>query len=153
MTAFATPDDLESRWRPLTPAERATADELLSDASAILRAECSGIDARIDDGRLDPAVPRMVVCAMVKRAMIAGDMAAGVSSHQQTAGPFSQSLSFVNPTGDLYLTKAERKRIGCGGQKAFTIDTAPPRSTLHESWCATQTGASFCTCGSALGGI
>lgn len=147
MSSFATSDDLEIRWRPLTPTERDAADELLGDASAILRAECSGIDERIGDGRLDPAVPRMVVCAMVKRSMIAGDMGAGVSSHQQTAGPFSQSLSFTNPTGDLYLTKAERKRIGCGGQHAFTIDTTAPRTRTHEAWCALNTGATFCTCG------
>lgn len=123
---FATPSDVEDRWRPLTPEETIRAQALIADASALIRSECPSIDDRLDADppTLDPQVPLMVVCAMVKRVLIAGAGIDGASSHQQTAGPFSQSVSFTNPLGNLYLTKAERRMLGCGGQKAFTIDTA-----------------------------
>ena len=137
---FATIDDLEKRWRPLTTAERPRADTLLEDASAQLRVECRDLDARLTITPpatvpdLDPAVPRRVVCAMVKRAMLAPVDQGAVTAEQQTAGPFSQSLTFSNPNGDLYLTKAERKLLGCDGQKAFMIDTAPRRRYGDRPW-------------------
>jgi hypothetical protein len=103
---------------------------LLADASTMLRAECPTIDQRITDGQLDPEIPEMVVCNMVRRAMIAGEVSDGVSSTQQTAGPFTASLSFVNPMGNLYTTKAEWKLLGCRTVAvAYTIDTMPPTTT------------------------
>lgn len=129
MAAFATTNDLATRWRPLSAQEEATAQALLDDAAAVIRAECPGIEERLapSDGSaptLDPAVPLLVSCAMVKRAMMSGEMG-GVKSTQETAGPFSQSLSFANPTGDLYLTKAERRMLGCGSQVAFSVPMGP----------------------------
>lgn len=125
--AFATATDVESRWRPLSSGERVIATTLLGDASAILRAECSDVDARLSaiPPTLDADIPKMIVCAMVKRAMIAGADVEGVTAHQQTAGPFSQSLTYSNPMGNLYLTKAERRLLGCGGQQAFSVDMTP----------------------------
>ena len=46
---------------------------------------------------------------------------AGVSQSTQTAGSFSESMSYSNPDGDLYLTSAERKSLGKGVQTAFHI--------------------------------
>lgn len=122
-TPFAVASDLADRWRPLSTAEQAQATILLADASTILRAECPDVDERLaaDPPTLDSDLPVMIVCAMVKRAMIAAADAAGVGSVQQTAGPFSQSQTFTNPMGNLYLTKAERRLLGCGGQRAATV--------------------------------
>jgi len=116
MAAFATYQDVEARWRPLSESEQATATTLLDDASAIIRSECPSADA-LDDG-----ITRLVVCGMVKRAMIAAAAGEGVSQFQQTAGPFSQNATYSNPMGNLYLTKQDRKLLGCGGQGAFDID-------------------------------
>lgn len=152
MAAFATVSDLEARWRPLSEADKARAQALLDDASAIVRAECKGIDDQIvavppaTVPELDPAVPTMVVCAMVKRAMLSGVDAAGVTSTQQTAGPFSQSLSFANPSGDLYLTKSERRILGCGGQRAGSVPMGPSAAVVHPLWCDVWLGLP-CTCG------
>jgi len=125
MAAFATVANLVARWRPLTTDEQAQATILLDDASAIVRAECPTVDALIAAATLDPAVVLLVVCGMVKRAMLANATGEGVSAEQQTAGPFAQSLTFVNPMGNVYLTKQDRRLLGFGGQRAFTIDTAP----------------------------
>lgn len=124
---FATSNDLADRWRALTPAEQERATVLLGDASAFVRATCAGIDDRITAGTLDAAVVVAVVCGMVKRAMLASDVGEGVGAQQQTAGPFGTSLTFTNPTGSVYMTKADRRLLGCrgGGGRAFSINTAP----------------------------
>lgn len=124
MGAYASVDDLTARWRPLTTDEEIdTATVLLEDASVQIRAEIPGLAARIEAGDTDAlaAVVR-VECAMVKRAMTAGDGGFGVTSTQETHGPFSRTFQYSNPMGDLYLTKAERRLLGGGGQTAFTID-------------------------------
>lgn len=125
MAAFATAADLEVRWRPLTAAEALVADARLVDASAVIRLEAPTIDDRIAADEIDAALPRLVACEMVKRSMLSGLTGAGVAQTQQTAGPFSQSQTFANPTGNLYLTKQERRLLGVGNQTAFTINTGP----------------------------
>lgn len=116
--------DLEARWRPLSEAEKVRAEVLLTDASAVVVGESPDL-ARgdLNDGR--DALALMVVCSMVKRSMSAGDAPAGVATASESNGPFSESFTFSNPDGNLYLTKAERRMLGIGGQRAFSIDMAP----------------------------
>jgi hypothetical protein len=135
---YATTSDLEARWRPLTEAESTVAGILLGDASAQIRAEFPTLDAAIagdEAAGIDPNVDlarsaTRVVCAMVRRAMDAPDDGGfGISTVQETTGPFSRSFNYSNPMGDLYLTKAERKLLGVSGGSgrlvAGSIDTAP----------------------------
>ena len=132
---FATVDDLESRWRSLLLDEQARATVLLADASTLLRAEVPDVDARLTatPPTLDIGVPTMIVCAMVKRAMLAGTDTDGIASNQQTVGPFTQSSTYANPLGNLYLAKNERRMLGSTGQRAFTIDPTPP-VTVTDPW-------------------
>ena len=52
---------------------------------------------------------------MVNRALMASTSdALGVSNASYTMGPFSQSATFSNPSGDLYLTANERRMLGAG---------------------------------------
>lgn len=125
MGAYAGVDDLAARWRPLTdPDEIERAEILLEDASVQIRAEVPDLKARIESGDADLLSAAIrVECAMVKRAMTAGDDGFGVTSTQETQGPFSRTFQYSNPMGDLYMTKAERRLLTNGGaQRAFTID-------------------------------
>lgn len=118
--AYATVADLAARWRPLSIAERDRATVLLADASVYVDTECPPADPLTDaDAR------KIVVVNMVKRAMLTPVDQVPVTSQQETTGPFSQSLSFANPTGDMYMSKSDRKLLGCGRQAAFSIDLAP----------------------------
>ncbi|MCT6899799.1 MAG: phage Gp19/Gp15/Gp42 family protein [Bifidobacterium sp.] len=110
---FASSDDLKARWPDLSNTE--VAETLLSDASQLIRDTCPGW------AHASEATLKAIVCAMVKRAMIAGSDNAGLSSTQETTGPFSQTWNFSNPTGDLYLTRTEKQRLGQGRQRAFSI--------------------------------
>lgn len=122
---YASVADLEARWRPLDPGEKARAEVLLRDASVRVRAAFPTVDERVGAQTLDPDIPLIVVCEMVKRAMLAPVDQAPMTQIQQTAGPFSQGGTFTNPTGDLYMTKGERRLLGAGAARAFSIDTAP----------------------------
>lgn len=107
-TAFATADDVAARWRTLTSAEQIVANTLAADASDMIRTRWADVDSRITSGSLSATSVTRVVAAMVKRAMIAGD-ATGIESRSQTAGPFSVSDKFANPTAALYFTEDERR--------------------------------------------
>ena len=114
--AFATVDDLAARWRALSDAEKAQASVLLDDASDLIRTTCRSY-AGVDRSTL-----KRIACAVVKRAMLAGEDVAGVSQHTETAGSYSESYSYSNPAGDLYLTKTEKTSLGVKRQRAFSID-------------------------------
>jgi hypothetical protein len=136
---FANVSDLEDRWRPLTPEEEDRASVLLDDASADIRLAAPSVDQRIADfiadptstGALDPIIPMAVACAMVKRVMIGGSDLDGVTSTTVGTGPFSNGTTYANPMGNLYLTKAERQRLGVGTARAYSIDPAPDAGSTY----------------------
>lgn len=118
--AYATVSDLESRWRTLSDSEKVTATARLDDAAVILDAYCPPSDPVTDQ---EAAVRKIVSCDMVKRSMAAGDVSGGigVTSLQQGAGPYQGTMQFANPSGDMYLTKGDKRLLGCGVQAAFTV--------------------------------
>lgn len=106
--AYASHADIEARWRELSATEEAQADTLCDDASAIIDALVT-----VDESKLELA--KVVVCNMVIRAMSASQSDAyGLSQSSMTAGPYTQSWSYANPSGDMYLTKLDRQMLGIG---------------------------------------
>lgn len=107
--AYATVNDYEDRYGPLTASQEDMVTVKLDDAAIVL-------DANVDTA--DPsevmlARLKIVSCAMVNRSMVAeADGAVGVSNASYTMGPFSQSATFSNPSGDLYLTASEKRMLG-----------------------------------------
>lgn len=120
--AYATTGDLASRWRSLSPAEEHRASALLDDASAIVDAEVPALARAVLTDEAKAALAVATVCAMVRRVMQAGAFE-GVSATQESASGLSQSLTFANPAGALYLSKAERSRLrGRRGGTAGNVD-------------------------------
>lgn len=89
---------------------------LLADASDLIRTTCPNWQAAGQD------TLRRVCCAVVIRAMQSGDMQ-GVTQASQTAGPFTQSWSYSDPAGALYLNKQEKRSLG-GTLRLGSIDMA-----------------------------
>lgn len=110
-TPSATVTDLEARWHTLTDTEKSVASTLIGDAVAYLKR----IAPNYDDIPADTL--KSIVCAMVKRAMLSRD-SSGISQQSETVGSFSASYTWSNPTGDLYLTREERRQLGLGAQHA-----------------------------------
>ena len=113
--AFATVDDLARRWHALTSAEQGKAEALLDDASDLIRSTCPLWT------NASTATLKRVCCAAAKRAMLSGDDTAGISQHTETAGSYSESYSYSNPAGDLYLTASEQSALG-GTGAAWSYD-------------------------------
>lgn len=130
---YATVADLEARWRTLTTDERARAEVLLEDAAVRLDATCA---PSVPPTSQELAARMIVSCEMVKRAMATtgGADGIGVTSVQMGAGPYQQTTQFSNPTGDLYLTKADRSLLGCGKQTAFTIPMVTDPVPAPDVW-------------------
>jgi|SRR5690625_185418 len=152
-TAYATVEDLEKRLRRTIPGDqRVYAETAIEDASLEIDVACPLPDEPTEQ---DLQARLVVVCRMIKRAYAVPDDAVGVGSVQQGAGPYQSTLTFTNPTGDLYLTKADRRLLGCAGQRAFTIDLTPAAGTLgpHTPECALHFGAVYCSCGVDIAGF
>lgn len=125
---FADASDVEVRWRPLSPTEMDTAEQLAADASDMIRDRWPDVDERIAAGTLRESSVVRVVAGMVKRAML-NPGSEGVASQSQATGPFSVTNQYANPMANLYLN-AEDVRLfdGRTGRRAFAVDlaTAPP---------------------------
>lgn len=104
MAALATVEDVAARWRPLTSEEVLIVQTLLDDASDIVRVRFPSVDADIASGAVSAATAVRVVAGMVRRAMMNRDTE-GVTQGSETVGPFTQSASFANPNGNLYMSK------------------------------------------------
>lgn len=104
--AYATVSDIEARWRDLTTAEETRAATLLDDAAAILDSfvKITGDEAQAENLKI-------VSCNMVIRAMSSDDQM-GLSQSSMTAGPYTQSWTYSNPSGDMYLTRMEKRLLG-----------------------------------------
>ena len=123
-TPFAEVTDLSKGWRALTTQEAARAADLLEKASRQVRAERPSVDDRIAAGTLDPDLVGDVVCDMVRRAIIVPVDQQPVTQFSEGTGPFSQSITYSNPDGNLYLSKNERRRLGLIRQRASSVETA-----------------------------
>lgn len=124
MEAFATIDELEARWRPLTDSERTKASEALLDVtsfiSALLRKSGVKVDASDEVQRRNLMA---VTCSVTRRALVAdfsqtdNEPAAPYTEHQQIAGVFQERYVFANPLGDMYLTASEKSLLGINRQR------------------------------------
>lgn len=152
-TAYATVEDLEKRLRRTIPGDqRVYAETAIEDASLEIDVACPLPE---DPTEQDLQARLVVVCRMIKRAYAVPDDAVGVGSVQQGAGPYQSTLTFSNPTGDLYLTKADRRLLGCESQRAFMIDLTPTNLSWgpHAPECALRFGATYCSCGVDIAGV
>lgn len=122
MEPYATIEDLESRWRTLDADEKRRAEVKIADASALIASEFAnaGIDMPVIN-ELTEANLKAVTCEMVKRSMASPIDQAPVSANSVTAGPFSESFTFANPSGDMYMTSGEKRRLGLKRQRVGSI--------------------------------
>lgn len=64
---------------------------------------------------------KAVACAVVSRAVNIPDCFAGATQYSQTAGAYNASVTFANPTSDLWLGKSDLKRLGLAGTRIGSI--------------------------------
>lgn len=122
MSSFATIEDYVLRYGATD--DKTKLECLLNDASAYLRAlylrewreeYTAGVHASFDENAC------AVTCAIVSRSLNVPVGMQGVSQTSQSADVYSASFTFANPTGDFYITKSDRQRLGLGGVRIGTI--------------------------------
>ena len=119
---FATVGDYQARGFSMDTWPAGVLAVRLETASRWLRASCPGVDYRILAGELDAALVIDVVCQMVARTAPIDLLPIGIESLQIGAGPYSETRKPTNPNGDFYLTRQERRALGCGSQRLGSVD-------------------------------
>jgi len=144
---FATLTEFKARWPDMPAGSDAHAEVLLEDASQFILDTCPTA------ADVAPATRRRIVCAVVRRSMVASAADSfGMESVQDSTGPFSFTAKPTNPHGDFYLTKQEKKALGAGVQKAFGVQIAGANTATHLPWCSLNFGAAYCSCGADIAG-
>ena len=107
----ATVSDIQARMlRSLSADEKALAAQLLGDACVMIRAAAPNADAQ---------AAKVVACRMVIRALGDGETGGypiGATQGSRTALGYSESftISGGGGTGELYVSKSDRKLLGLG---------------------------------------
>ena len=112
IVVFATVGDLEGRTgREYEGDERTRAQTLLEDASGCL------VGLGFDPAETDPYRLRLAtaaVCNAVAYKLERDASYDAVSQATQTAGPYTQSVSFVTPSGSLRFLRQDLAILGLG---------------------------------------
>lgn len=121
--SFATANDLASRWHSLTDEECTKANVHLMDVTEYIKAR-SPVWRKLQTER--PRLLTKVTCDIVRRIMQADSTGfpGGATQVMQVTGSFSEQYSFASATGDMYLRDDEKRLLGIGGQRAFSVDMA-----------------------------
>lgn len=107
--AHAEVHDIEVRLqRTFTESESASAQALIDGASAVLD-KLVEIEGTAEQDELLTFVCTNMVCRAFDQM---GFDTLGASQATMTAGSYTQSYSFSTPSGDLYLTKLEKRLLG-----------------------------------------
>ena len=106
--AYATVSDIEARTtHTYTTDEESVISQLLDDAAVLID---------IYNANATDAAKKIVSCRMVIRAVGDGDdvMPLGATQGSMAAGGYSQSWTVPGGSGELYISKEEKKLLGCG---------------------------------------
>ena len=133
--AFATLADYELRYGKVADAESGRVGALLEDASDMLLsayesrwgAYAEGAHAAFDRSAC------AVACSIVSRAVNVPLGRAGATQYSQTAGSYNASVTFANPTAELWVGKSDLKRLGLSGCRIGSIEamTGADRDKSH----------------------
>lgn len=115
--------------RDLSTEEQARSLLLLEDASFWLSVWVPGLDEAITSGNTKVATAaKLLVVAMVRRALQAPTIDDGVQSQSLQAGQFQQNIVYRNPDGNLYLYAKELDALKglLSGNSADAISVTAP---------------------------
>lgn len=127
------------------------AQAMIEDAwsMAVLIAPC--IDG---DGFAHAGAVKAILRGAILRWNEAG--AGGRTQVTDTVGPFSHAEAYQQPARRSMFWPSEieqlKKLCAAGAGKAWSYDTAPPLTDVHDDVCSRTFGAEFCSCGADLAG-
>ncbi len=114
MSVYASVEDLQKRCkRNLSEAELSMCETLLEDAGVI-------IDSYKSSAYAD--AKKLVTCSMILRVLGDGETQFPIGATQGTVSALGYSQTFsmgTGSTGELYLTKQEKRLLGAGQRIGF----------------------------------
>lgn len=126
MTYWATLEDIEKLWRPLSETEKPRAEALLPivESSLITEAREVGKDlhytAMADEAYKNVLIS--VIVDVVARTLMTSTNQEPMTQIAQSAGGYSASGTFLVPGGGLFIKKSELARLGLRRQRIGVID-------------------------------
>lgn len=126
MADYATVQDVQDLWRPLSAAEQTRAAELITVICSSLRHEAAKVGKDLDDMIYsDPdlaAIAKSVTVDVVARTLMTSTNQEPVSQFSQSALGYSVSGTYLVPGGGLFIKKSELARLGLRRQRIGVID-------------------------------
>lgn len=132
MSDFATIEDINALWRPMTTAETTRATALLPVVSDSLRMEAhkvgKNLDEMVEDNPWLTTVAKSVTVDIVARTLMTSTTAEPMTQMTESALGYSFSGSYLVPGGGLFIKKSELARLGLRKQRIGVIDLWPDTS-------------------------
>ena len=132
MSAFATLEDINALWRPLTTEETERADALLPIVSDSLREEAfkvgQDLDAMIEARPTLASVAKSVTVDVVARALMTSTNSEPMTQMSESALGYSVSGTYLVPGGGLFIKKSELAKLGLRRQRIGVISLWPDTS-------------------------
>lgn len=120
MAIYATVQDLETLWRPLTDAEKPRADALIDLVEVLLDSEAEKVGSYL--GRCGAQVVKSVIVDVVARVLMTSTDQEPMTQVSQSAGGYTASGTFLVPGGGIFIKKSELARLGLRRQRFGGID-------------------------------
>lgn len=132
MSNFATIEDINALWRPLSTAEATRAGALLPVVSDSLRMEAhkvgKNLDDMIEENPYLATVAKSVTVDVVARTLMTSTDSEPMTQMTESALGYSFSGSYLVPGGGLFIKKSELSRLGLRKQRIGVIDLWPDTS-------------------------
>jgi len=126
---YATVQDVNTLWRPLSIAETTRAQALIPIICDSLRYEAEKVGKDLDQMVMDdPAlasVAKSVTVDVVARTLMTSTDQEPATQFSQSALGYSVSGTFLVPGGGLFIKKSELGRLGLTRQQRRVIDLCP----------------------------
>lgn len=126
MADYATVQDVQDLWRPLSAAEQTRAAELIPVICSSLRIEAAKVGKNLDEIVADDpdlaAVAKSVTVDVVARTLMTSTNQEPVSQFSQAALGYSVSGTYLVPGGGLFIKKSELARLGLRRQRIGVIE-------------------------------
>ena len=126
MGDFATIEDVERLFRPLSSSEVERAKALLPIVSDSIRQEAikvgKDIDIMIAEKKLLENVVKSVTVDVVARTLLTSTTSEPMTQVSQSALGYSYSGTYLVPGGGLFIKKSELARLGLRRQRYGVID-------------------------------
>ena len=126
MNVFATLEDIELLFRPLTDSEIKKAEALIPVVSASLRTEArkvgKDLDNMVSDDEDLKTVAKSVTVDVVARTLMTSTDSEPMTQISESGMGYSFSGTYLTPGGGIFIKRSELARLGLKSQKYGVIE-------------------------------